>query len=64
MESIFKDFIVGNHLQLNEVVFVNINTFSSIFKGAKTYEEFIEIDNGKKGYKEFFDKCKDEGILN
>ena len=45
---------------------VSINNFAIRFALAPsnpTYEDLMQIDAGEKGYKDFFDKCKADGIL-
>jgi len=41
--------------------------FAQLFKDAgsdPTYVNLVDLDGGKLGYKDFFDKCKEQGILN
>ena len=60
-ESIF-----GLTIQLNPVCVVSAENFSEVFSeasGQPNYNELIQLDGGVKGYKDFFDKCKLEGIL-
>jgi len=64
IESIFKDIIEEGRIEVNSGVYVSVDTFKKIFEGAETYNDFLAIDNEEKGYKLFFDRCKDQGILN
>jgi len=75
--TIFDKYITNNIIpdstgQLNDVAImgigneqtVNVDFFVSIFGDAEaTYDSLCSIDAGEKGYKDFFDLCKTEGIL-
>mgnify|MGYP001459497977 CR=1 FL=1 len=45
---------------------VSADDFAEVFADAPTkptYTDLMGIDGGTKGYKNFFDQCKAEGIL-
>ena len=45
---------------------VRIEKFAELFSSAPAkpkYEDLLNIDANTKGYREFFDQCKAEGIL-
>ena len=55
------------YFRVNKYTFIPISDFRVLFKDAfpnPTYEKLMNIDNGEKGYKKFFDKLKQKGILN
>ena len=63
MREIFKKFIFGSWLILPDGQSVSLDTFQEMFGEAKTYHEFVAVDGGTKGYKEFFDHCQEQGVL-
>ena len=57
----------GDVIQLSQYCFITAEDFFEIFKEVndpKSYDEYVAIDGGVKGYKDFFDKYKQKGILN
>lgn len=64
MREVFKDIIIDERIEVNKSVYVDVEVFERVFEGAKSYDDFIKVDNGVKGYKRFFDKMKEQGILN
>lgn len=64
IRTIFSEVINDEKIEVNKGVYVRIDVFERIFEGAKTYNDFIEIDNSEKGYKRFLDECKEKGLLN
>ena len=75
--AIFGKYITNNIIpdstgQLNDVAImeigneqtIDVDFFVSIFGEAEvTYDSLCAIDAGEKGYKDFFDLCKTEGLL-
>ncbi|EGL83741.1 hypothetical protein CathTA2_0708 [Caldalkalibacillus thermarum TA2.A1] len=58
--------IFGDTIQLSKYCFICAEDFWEIFKSVNdpySYDEYTAIDNGEKGYKEFLDRCKEEGLL-
>lgn len=57
----------SEHLQINKYTTITISDFKRLFKDAfpnPTYEKLMNIDNGEKGYEEFFGELKQKGLLN
>lgn len=63
----FADLIEFDNLLIKESpkVIISVNDFYNLFKNAKSlnYNDLMLINGNKKGYKSFFDKCKEKGIL-
>jgi len=67
VEDVFERCISINTLHLSETESVDVDVFKEIFKDVedkRSYHEYISIDGGVLGYKRFFDRCKQKGILN
>lgn len=65
VEDIFATHIKGNKIMLSDNVSVDIAKFKEVFGNENiTYNNLIRIDNGDRGYKNFFNRCKAQGILN
>jgi len=66
IEDIQLTFGVDDLIKLPSGNVVKVERFQELFKEANkkpTYNELIIIDGGKKGYKDFFNECKEQGIL-
>lgn len=70
VREIFAVKITGDKIALNETDAITVEKFSELFADAEpTYTGLIAVDgyvdetNTGKGYKNFFDQCKAEGIL-
>ena len=64
--NVFASHIIANDLFLPDGSMVDVEDFAEMFKEVSnptSYEEYMQIDGGIKGYKFFFDKCKEEGVL-
>ncbi|MGJ9383247.1 hypothetical protein [Salipaludibacillus sp. CF4.18] len=67
MLSFLKSLNVLDIISLPGGSSVPVSVFKDIFKNVPeipTYENFMEIDNEKKGYKLFFEQCREQGIIN
>lgn len=66
MKVIFKNKIVEDTILLPGGATVVVETFTTLFSSVESnlYADFIAVDNGQMGYKDFFDQCKAEEILN
>ena len=67
-DSVRELFGVFETIHIRKNITVNVEDFARLFADASenpTYDELVNIDieNGY-GYKPFFDKCKEEGLLN
>ena len=66
MRALFDMKIRGGDMILSKFVVVDFDTFYDVFSGVVNidkYEDYIAIDQGKRGYGEFLRSCKDDGIL-
>lgn len=66
VENVFKNKISVGRIDLGGGVTVDVDVFALLFANAPAnplYNDLMQIDNGKMGYKPFFDQCKAEGIL-
>lgn len=57
--------IGGDALRLSRYVQVPVDDFVTLFADADpTYESLCAVDEAKRlGYRAFFDRCKDAGVL-
>ena len=55
-------------LNIGKHSYVSVDFFANLFKDVSdspTYDELVTIDSENNyGYRDFFDKCREEGILN
>lgn len=65
--TVFKPHIMDDQIDIGDAQFVSVDFFTMLFASASsptpTYQELITIDGGTKGYKNFFDQCKSEGLI-
>lgn len=66
VRGIFASKIKGDEIKLLGGSTVEVETFAGIFADAPsspTYNDLMIIDTDTRGYKPFFDECKNEGVL-
>lgn len=64
--QVFGPYVVGDAIMIGAHVQVSVEDFVALFgESDGTYESLCMVDETKGlGYRSFFDRCKDEGILN
>lgn len=63
MESILDRYSVAGFVHVAPGIKVPVETFKTVFEGCVTYDDFMAVDKGILGYKQFFDKCVEDGVL-
>ena len=71
IETTFKTYInqakfmgFDNSIKIYANQIVSIDKFLNLFGNVSlTYDDLISFDNGVMNYKNFFDQCKEDGVL-
>ena len=63
--EVFSLFIKDDHINITNGVTIHVDVFQELFQSVSepSYDAFCAVDGGVKGYNEFFDKCKNKGVL-
>ena len=58
--------LFGRSFKLPDGSIGNAKSFSNLFSDVSsnpTYDELVNFDNGELGYIDFFDECKEKGLI-
>lgn len=62
--SVFAPAIIGEEIALGNGVTVAVDTFAALFADAEpTFASLSQADAGIRGYADFLERCKAQGIL-
>lgn len=63
MSLINKIPVVNGHIILGDGLSVDFVSFQQMFGEATTFQELLDIDGNEKGYADYFQKLRTEGVI-